>query len=102
MTGNVGHDVLLPCFDQKPNTSIIQSQWDLLQPDGSKTRISVNSIEHGEDIPKSPLKGRVKTVKQSLEIKDVSVADAGSYTCTVITFPAGSFKETIKLIVQGE
>ena len=103
VTGNVGDHVLLPChFIQKPKIQIIQSQWTLLEPDGNGTVIAVSSSQHGEIIHESPLKGRVKTVNLQLEIKNVSVADAGLYTCTITAFPVGSFEKTIKLDIEGE
>ena len=103
VTGYVGHDVLLPCYlIPRPNASITQSQWELLEPSGEKTLIVVSSSPDAVHIHESPLKARVKTAEQSLQIKNVEMADAGTYICTVATFPQGSFEETVQLSVQSE
>ncbi|KAM4581195.1 uncharacterized protein PAE49_005803 isoform 2-T2 [Odontesthes bonariensis] len=103
VTGYVGFDVTLPCPSiQLPNT-LTQMQWDLLKPGGTnKTTIIVLSIEHGEHIHESPLKERVKLERQSLIIKDVLMADAGLYSCSLTTFPSGSAERTTRLVVQEQ
>lgn len=40
--------------------------------------------------------------EQSLIIKDVELRDAGLYTCSITTFPSGSFQGVSELIVKGE
>ncbi|GLD65310.1 nectin-3-like protein isoform X1 [Lates japonicus] len=101
-TGYLGHDVILPCqFIQGPENAVVtQVQWDLLEPEGKRVTIIFSNSYFGVNIPDSPLKGRVEIKEQSLIIKDVKMADAGSYTCSVTTFPSGSFDGTTKLVVK--
>ncbi|XP_050931986.1 nectin-3-like protein [Lates calcarifer] len=101
-TGYLGHDITLPCqFIQGPeNANITQVQWDLLEPEGKRVTIIVSNSQFGVNIYDSPLKGRVEIKEQSLIIKDVEMADAGSYMCTFTTFPSGSFEGTTKLVVK--
>lgn len=104
VTGYVGHDVTLPCHfiqGQKDN-NITQVQWALKQPEGEEIIIIVFSSLHGVNIHETFLKSRVEFEKQSLIIKDLENGDAGSYTCSIATFPSGSFEETTNLVVQGE
>jgi len=35
-------------------------------------------------------------------IREATVADEGQYTCSLSTFPAGSIKGNITLVVQGK
>uniref|UniRef100_A0A3B3IKP2 Ig-like domain-containing protein n=1 Tax=Oryzias latipes TaxID=8090 RepID=A0A3B3IKP2_ORYLA len=105
MTGYVGHDVTLPCsFIQGTNDSnVTQShQWDFLSPDGNKTLILVFNKQHGKGVHESHLKGRVDMDDQLLQIKNVELSDAGSYICTINTYPLGSFHDTTQLHVQSE
>ncbi|XP_078789706.1 uncharacterized protein LOC105358392 isoform X2 [Oryzias latipes] len=76
VTGYVGFDVTLPCrfIQGKESSNVTQSQWDFLSPDGNKTKIMVFNKQHGKD--------------------------AGSYICTINTFPLGSFHDTTQLHVQ--
>ncbi|XP_061573927.1 nectin-4-like [Cololabis saira] len=103
VTGIIGHDVLLPCYlTHKPNSHIIQIQWTFLEPDGQKTTVVVLNSEHGHNISESPLKERVQTVNHSLQINKVEKTDAGTYVCTVITFPDGPFEKKIQLVVEEQ
>lgn len=104
MTRYVGHDVTLPChFIQGQNDSkITQVQWALKPPEGEEIIIIAFSSTYGVDVPETFLKGRVEIEEQSLIIRDVEKADAGSYTCSITTFPSGSFEGTTNLVVQGE
>ncbi|XP_020556679.1 uncharacterized protein LOC105358392 isoform X2 [Oryzias latipes] len=56
--------------------------------------------QHGKGVHESHLKGRVDMDDQSLQIKNVAFSDAGSYICTINTFPLGSFHDTTQLHVQ--
>uniref|UniRef100_A0A3B3C8U3 Ig-like domain-containing protein n=1 Tax=Oryzias melastigma TaxID=30732 RepID=A0A3B3C8U3_ORYME len=102
VTGYVGHDVTLPCsfIPGTKYSNVTQSQWEFLSPDGNKTLIMVSSKDHGECVHESHLKGRVDMEDQLLLIKNVELSDAGSYICTVSTFPLGILDVTTKLDVQ--
>ncbi|XP_040900229.1 nectin-2-like isoform X4 [Toxotes jaculatrix] len=102
--GYLGHDVTLPCrfIQGADNASVTLVQWNLLQPPRNSVTIVVFDRMHGMAIHNSSLNGRVMIVGQSLTIKDVELRDAGSYMCSVATFPSGSFEGTTKLIVQEQ
>uniref|UniRef100_A0A3B3DP50 Ig-like domain-containing protein n=1 Tax=Oryzias melastigma TaxID=30732 RepID=A0A3B3DP50_ORYME len=95
VTGYVGHNVTLPCRTDFSN--VTQSQWEFLSPDGNKTLIMVSSKQHGKTVHESHLKGRVDMEDQSLIIKNVELSDAGSYICTVTSFPDGPSQKNIYL-----
>ncbi len=104
VTGYLGHDVTLPCqFIPGPeNAMITQVQWELQPPEGEKILIIAFNGNFGVNALDTFLKERVKNAEQSLIIKNVEVRDAGSYTCSITTFPSGSFEGTTNLVVQGE
>lgn len=103
VTGYLGQDVRLPChFSHASQTNVTQVEWNLLQPDGNRAKIIVVNKQFGEVIPDSPLKGRIKISEYSLIIQDVRLSDAGSYICSLATFPLGSFEQTTKLVVQKQ
>uniref|UniRef100_A0A8C7WS42 Immunoglobulin domain-containing protein n=1 Tax=Oryzias sinensis TaxID=183150 RepID=A0A8C7WS42_9TELE len=104
VTGYVGLNVTLPCsfIQGKESSNVTQSQRDFLSPDRNKTCIIVFNKQHGKSVYESHLKGRVDMDDQSLQIKNVELSDAGSYICTINTFPLGSFHDTTELHVQGE
>lgn len=104
VTGYLQSDVTLSCqFIRGPEDSnVTQLQWDLLQPEGVKVTLVVLSSQHGLKVHDSPLKGRIDIAEQSLIIKNVEMADAGSYTCHISTFPFGSFEGTTKLVVREQ
>uniref|UniRef100_A0A8D0AYY5 Ig-like domain-containing protein n=1 Tax=Sander lucioperca TaxID=283035 RepID=A0A8D0AYY5_SANLU len=103
VTGYLGRDVTLPCqFIQAPQGSnITQVQWDLISPEGKEILIIVFNVQFGLNVPES-FKGRVDIAEQSLIIRGVEMRDAGSYTCSIASFPSGSLKGTTNLVVQGE
>uniref|UniRef100_A0A8C7WU42 Immunoglobulin domain-containing protein n=1 Tax=Oryzias sinensis TaxID=183150 RepID=A0A8C7WU42_9TELE len=86
VTGYVGFDVTL--------------EWDFLSPDGNKTKIMVFNKQHGTGVHESHLRGRVDMDDHSLQIKNVELSDAGSYICTINTYPLGRFHDTTELHVQ--
>ncbi|XP_054904025.1 uncharacterized protein LOC129371456 [Poeciliopsis prolifica] len=93
VTGYVGKEVILKCQSE----NITQVQWDF-----EATNILVFNPQHGMDIKDSHLKKRVNLIEQSLKIRDVNVTDSGTYTCTLTTYPSGSLRKTINLVVTGE
>uniref|UniRef100_A0A3B4YQZ3 Ig-like domain-containing protein n=1 Tax=Seriola lalandi dorsalis TaxID=1841481 RepID=A0A3B4YQZ3_SERLL len=104
VTGYLGHDVTLPCqlIAAKENANITQVQWDLLQPEGKSITIIVFSSQFGVNIHQPSLKERLEITEQLLLIKNVEMRDAGSYMCTIATFPLGSFEGKTNLVVRGE
>lgn len=82
--------------------NITQFQWDFHTPEGEKILILVSNSQHGLSIHDTFLKDRVELTEQSLIIKNVNKADAGSYSCSVTVFPSGLFEGTTKLVVQGK
>ncbi|XP_030248462.1 myelin protein P0-like [Sparus aurata] len=104
VTGYVGHDVTLPCqfIQGQKDIKITQVQWSLKPPEGKEIIIIVSSSLHGVNVPETFLKGRVEIEEQSLMIRDVEKGDAGSYTCSIATFPSGSFEGTTNLVVQEQ
>ncbi|XP_073341712.1 nectin 1a-like [Pagrus major] len=104
VTGYLGHDVKLPChFIQGLNAShITQVQWELKSPGGEEIVITVFSNIFGVSVRDTFLKNRVEFAEQSLIIKNVEKGDAGSYTCSIATFPSGSFEGTTNLVVQEQ
>ncbi|XP_044215095.1 uncharacterized protein LOC122987339 [Thunnus albacares] len=103
VTGYVERDVTLPCpFIQGPDIHITQFEWDFNPPEGEKITIIVSSSQYGVVTHNTSLKERVDLTGQSLIIKNVKKTDAGSYICSVSTFPNGAFKGTTKLFVQEQ
>ncbi|XP_076593623.1 uncharacterized protein LOC143324783 isoform X2 [Chaetodon auriga] len=104
VTGYLGQDVTLPCkFIKGPNhSSVTQVQWDLKKPEGEKIRIVVSHGSFGVNIPDTFLKERVNITEYSLVIRAVEERDAGSYTCSISTFPSGSFEGTTNFVVQEQ
>ncbi|XP_051263034.1 carcinoembryonic antigen-related cell adhesion molecule 5-like [Dicentrarchus labrax] len=104
VTGYLGHDVTLPCqfIPGAKGANITQVQWDLKPPEGERILIIVFSVTHGSIAHDTFLKERVKMAEQSLIIRDVNMTDAGLYTCSIATFPSGSFEGTINLVVQEQ
>ncbi|KAM8733903.1 nectin 1a-like isoform 1-T2 [Acanthopagrus schlegelii] len=104
VTGYVGHDVTLPCdfIPGQNDTKITQVQWALKPPGGEEIIIIVFSYTLGVSTHETFLKGRVEIKEQSLIIKNVKKGDAGSYTCSIATFPSGSFERSTELVVQEQ
>ncbi|XP_010768857.1 nectin-2-like isoform X2 [Notothenia coriiceps] len=103
VTGYLGEEVTLRCqFIPGPEDQISQFQWELKAPEGDKILIIVSNAISGVNTPETFLKGRVKIADQSLIIEDVEMRDAGSYTCSVTTYPSGAFEETTKLVVKEQ
>ncbi|XP_042346008.1 nectin-3-like protein [Plectropomus leopardus] len=101
VTGYLEHDVTLPCeFIQGPQRAdITQVQWELKSPEDVQILI-VSNVQFGVSVHNTSLKGRVELEKQSLIIKNVEMTDAGSYTCSIATFPSGAFEGTTNLVVK--
>ncbi|XP_032374721.1 nectin-2 isoform X2 [Etheostoma spectabile] len=103
VTGYVGRDVTLPCqFIQAPQgDNITQLQWTLQLPEGKEITIIVVHFPSGHFVNES-FKDRVGIAEQSLLIRGVEMRDAGSYTCSITSFPSGSLKGTTNLVVQEQ
>ncbi|XP_062421515.1 carcinoembryonic antigen-related cell adhesion molecule 5-like [Pungitius pungitius] len=99
--GYLGQDVTLPCqFISGSKDTVVSHEWELQTPEGMEIQIAVSNIRLGVTVPDSFRKGRVEIKEQSLIIHKVEMKDAGSYTCTITTFPSGSFKGSTQLHVQ--
>ncbi|XP_054903405.1 uncharacterized protein LOC129371068 [Poeciliopsis prolifica] len=90
VTEYVGKEVNLKCQSE----NITQVQWDF-----ESMNILVFNPQHGMTIKDSPLKKRVNLTEHSLKIRDVNVTDSGTYTCILTTYPSGSLRKTINLVV---
>ena len=106
VTGYLGHDVTLPCTFQG-SSNITQGEWLLWLTEENYTSLGVLNPQHGLYIPQSFLKGRVKFTDHlmkgfSMTLSDVRKSDEGMYTCLMNVYPAGSFKGTSYLTVQGK
>ncbi|XP_034731098.1 nectin-2-like isoform X2 [Etheostoma cragini] len=103
VTGYVGRDVTLPCqFVQAPQgTNITQLQWTLQPPEGKEIIIIVVHFPSQHNVHES-FKDRVGIAEQSLIIRGVEMRDAGSYTCSITSFPSGSLKGTTNLVVKEQ
>lgn len=107
VTGYIGNDVTLSCqLIQGPTyTNVTQVQWALQDEEGTgkkKVTLIVFNTMFGVNISESPLKERVAFDKHSLIIKALEMKDAGSYICSISTFPSGTFEGTTKLVVRGK
>lgn len=107
VTGYIGNDVTLSCqLIQGPtHTNVTQVQWALQDEEGTgkkKVTLIVFNTMFGVNISESPLKERVAFDKHSLIIKALEMKDAGSYICSISTFPSGTFEGTTKLAVRGK
>lgn len=107
VTGYIGNDVTLRCqLIQGPTyTNVTQVQWALQDEEGTgkkKVTLIVFNTMFGVNISESPLKERVAFDKHSLIIKALEMKDAGSYICSISTFPSGTFEGTTKLVVRGK
>uniref|UniRef100_A0A3Q4HRA1 Ig-like domain-containing protein n=1 Tax=Neolamprologus brichardi TaxID=32507 RepID=A0A3Q4HRA1_NEOBR len=103
VTGYIGNDVTLSCqLIQGPTqTNVTQVQWALQDEEGTgKVTLIVFNSMYGVNISESPLKERVAFDKHSLIIKALEMKDAGSYICSISTFPSGTFEGTTKLVVR--
>ncbi|XP_049438476.1 nectin-1-like isoform X4 [Epinephelus fuscoguttatus] len=103
VTGYLGHDVTLPCtfIQGAQHADITQVQWELKPPEGENIVLIVFNVNFGVSVYNTFLKDRVELEEQSLIVRDVQMTDAGSYTCSIATFPSGSFEGTTNLVVQG-
>ncbi|XP_051262601.1 nectin-1-like [Dicentrarchus labrax] len=101
MTAYIRYDVTLPCqfIPGAKGANITQVQWDLKPPEGERILIIAFSVTHGSIAHDTFLKERVEMAEQSLTIRDVNMKDAGLYTCSIATFPSGSFEGTTNLVV---
>lgn len=107
VTGYIGNDVTLSCqLIQGPtHTNVTQVQWALQDEEGTgkkKVTLIVFNTMFGVNISESPLKERVVFDKHSLIIKALEMKDAGSYICSISTFPSGTFEGTTELVVRGK
>lgn len=105
VTGYIGNYVTLSCqLIQGPtHTNVTQVQWALQDEEGTgKVTLIVFNTMFGVNISESPLKERVAFDKHSLIIKALEMKDAGSYICSISTFPSGTFEGTTKLVVRGK
>ncbi|XP_070822904.1 nectin 1a-like [Chaetodon trifascialis] len=104
VTGYLGRDVTLPCqFIQGPkHSNITQVQWELKPPEGEKIIIIVSNDELGVSIQDTFREERVELAEHSLVIRAAEMRDAGLYTCSIVTFPSGSFEGTTNFVVQEQ
>ncbi|XP_019722829.1 nectin-3-like protein [Hippocampus comes] len=90
----LGKTITLGCHIQMmPNLTLIQTSWERQLPSGREV-LAVYHVRHGTHI--SPeFAHRVSFVSTtdrdvSISMKGVDLADKGSYTCKVSTFPLGN------------
>ncbi|KAM3613723.1 uncharacterized protein V6R79_004239 [Siganus canaliculatus] len=100
VTGYVGHDVTLRCQLIPTSGNISQIHWELVSSEGQNIQIIIDHVSFGLNISNTFLKMRVKLEEQSLVITNVEMRDAGTYTCHIVSFPSGSLRGTVNLIVK--
>lgn len=96
-------EVTLPC--QFSHGTVVQGEWTIQTPDEERIKVVVFNVEHVStnniNIDNKYL-DKVNLKEYSLVIKNVDMADAGEYTCTLTTFPSGSFSDKTQLIVNEQ
>lgn len=102
----LGKTITLGCHIQMmPNLTLIQTSWERQVPSGREV-LAVYHVGHGTHI--SPeFAHRVSFVSTtdrdvSISVKGVELADEGSYTCKVSTFPLGNGQASTDLDVLGK
>lgn len=100
--GYVGQEeVTLPC-QEKDSENVSLVQWTFQTPDGDSVKIAVFSVGNGLTSINEKYTDKVYMNKYSLVIKNVDMADAGDYTCTLSAFPSGTLSEKSLLIVNEQ
>ncbi|XP_077398118.1 nectin-3-like protein isoform X1 [Festucalex cinctus] len=102
----LGKKVTLSCrIKMVPNLNLIQSSWERQLPSG-KEILAVYHVDHGTSIPPE-LADRVSFISTtnqdfSISLEGVELADMGSYTCRVSTFPLGNGQASVNVNVLVE
>ncbi|XP_066536425.1 nectin-4 isoform X2 [Hoplias malabaricus] len=105
MTSVAEEETLLPCQFQPSEEQVVQVIWTK-ENDGTKEQIITAHHQEGP-IESTKYKGRVRfkdsdpMVNSALIIMNTKLADEGSYTCTVATFPSGNFEAYLSLTVYS-
>uniref|UniRef100_A0A3Q2YBF3 Nectin cell adhesion molecule 3 n=1 Tax=Hippocampus comes TaxID=109280 RepID=A0A3Q2YBF3_HIPCM len=101
----LGKTITLGCHIQMmPNLTLIQTSWERQLPSGREV-LAVYHVRHGTHI--SPeFAHRVSFVSTtdrdvSISMKGVDLADKGSYTCKVSTFPLGNDQASTDVYVSA-
>lgn len=102
--GYVGQEVILPCqlVQGKDPVNITQVQWKFQTSEDLYQILVVSNVEYGISIQDEKYKDKLSMEEHSLVIKSVDAADAGSYSCNLATFPAGSFTASTTLVVRDQ
>ncbi|XP_078259288.1 T-cell surface protein tactile [Rhinoraja longicauda] len=97
-----GENVTLKCIlSGHANTSVVQIQWAKETNTGSQIMLIANKhfgihryLDSLDFESRSPTDGTA-----NISVVNVQVSASGTYTCSVVTFPDGSFKASIVLTV---
>ena len=87
--------------------SCFQVSWIWEPIDGQRDNIAVFHPMYGQSFPNLSFKDRVVFLHNNLEnpsirISNLTMSDAGRYTCEYATYPSGNEQGTTTLIMLGE
>lgn len=94
-------------IDGGGKTKLTQVSWIWEPVEGKRDNIAVFHPLYGESFPESPFKSRTVFVQGTLEnpsirISQLSMADAGRYTCEYATYPSGNEQGTTNLVMLAK
>ncbi|KAM6959444.1 PVR cell adhesion molecule related 2 like isoform 2-T2 [Aplochiton taeniatus] len=88
-------------------TKLTQVSWIWEPVEGKRDNIAVFHPIYGESFPDSPFKGRTVFIQGTLEnpsirISQLTMGDAGRYTCEYATYPSGNEQSTTNLVMLAK
>ncbi|XP_010899755.2 PVR cell adhesion molecule related 2 like isoform X1 [Esox lucius] len=94
-------------FVQGGDTKLTQVSWIWEPVEGQRDNIAVFHPTYGESFPPSPFNGRVSFVAGSLNnpsitITNLTMSDAGRFTCEYATYPIGNAQGTTNLVMLAK